>query len=397
MVGIPSVDNLGNLLEASWGRAGYSPTAFPGLCEAALREAGLPAQIAPDDIVIWSLRAPVLPLQADPPARFGQPPVTLFRGSRFYIDALFWIDGTTAIHQHGFSGAFQVLAGSGIETRFVFEEERTFDGHFLFGTLQAASSTLLRVGDIRPIASGGALIHSLFHLERPSVSLVIRTIADPGFSPQFSYARAGIAHNPFFTNEAADRKRQLLAMLRSIRHQDFEKIAADSVSDADLHSAYRIIQDFSDYGLIDRLIDRVRDEDAAFRFRSFLKDQRREALLKSRRNVVSDPELRFFLGVLLNATSLRDVFTLTRAKSADIEPARQVAAWLRQLSSVTLKLQAEGLPWQPNILGLPDFDDEIERACVGLLKGEDLEPSEKAAQSIAQLRALPALACLFNG
>jgi hypothetical protein len=197
-------------------------------------------------------------------------------------------------------------------------------------------------------------------------------------------------------NETADRKRQLLAMLRLTDHQDFGRITGDSLSNADLHSAYRIIQEFCDYGLVDRLIDRVRDQDAASRFRSFLKDQRREALLKSRRNVVGDPELRFFLGVLLNATNRSDVLSLTRAKKPDIAPARQVAAWLRQLSGITLKLQAEGSPWYPNILGLPEFDDEIERVCVGFLNGEDFEPNEKIAKSIAQLRALPALACLFT-
>jgi hypothetical protein len=34
------------------------------------------------------------------------------------IEALFWVDGTTSIHQHSFSGAFQVLAGKSIHSRY---------------------------------------------------------------------------------------------------------------------------------------------------------------------------------------------------------------------------------------------------------------------------------------
>src|SRR4051794_18745742 len=38
---------------------------------------------------------------------FGDPPVTLYRGRDFYISALYWLEGTTNIHQHGFAGAFR--------------------------------------------------------------------------------------------------------------------------------------------------------------------------------------------------------------------------------------------------------------------------------------------------
>jgi hypothetical protein len=62
---------------------------------------------------------------------------------------------------------------------------------------------------------------------------------------------------------------------------------------------------------------------------------------------------------------------------------------------VTIKLQAEGLPWQPNVLGLPEIDDEAEEACVAFLRDGAAATNERATAVISQLRALPALACLF--
>ena len=289
-----------------------------------------------------------------------------------------------------------MLAGSSIETLFEFETERTFDGHFLLGKLETLSSGLLAQGEVRPIWSGPKLIHSIFHLERPSLSLVVRTGNDPGAGPQFNYSRSGIARNPFFIDESLERKLQIVSMLRATQHPSLEKLAGDLISQSDLHTAYRVLRDCANLGIIDRLIDRVRDKEAADRFVGAIKDQRRELFLINRRGVVSDAELRFFLGVLLNAPRRRDVLAVTRQRKPNTDPARQVAAWLRQLSNVTVKLQVEGVPWQPNLLGLPEFDDELENACASLFAGEGQAPNDRAANGLSELRALPALACLFD-
>src|SRR5450432_3304985 len=183
-MGLESVDRLGIEVERRWQATDYDPRHFSDVAVAALAEAGLTEKLSPDDVVDWALSALTLPRQETLPATFGQPPVTLFRSRRFYIEALFWIDGSTSIHQHAFSGAFQVLEGSSIETRYAFETERVFDGHLVLGKLRTASTAMLRRGDIRPIASGPrGLIHALFHLERPSVTVVVRTFRDADAGP----------------------------------------------------------------------------------------------------------------------------------------------------------------------------------------------------------------------
>jgi hypothetical protein len=274
--------------------------------------------------------------------------------------------------------------------------ERSFDGHFMLGTLEVSSSGLLRQGDVRPIWGGSKLIHSVFHLDRPSISIVVRTVADPFVGPQFAYSRAGIGRNPFYVEETMERRLQVVSMLRKLQHSSFERFVGDLVAESDLHTAYRVIFECASHGAGDKLVDRVRDAEAAERFRVAIRDHRRESFLLSRRGVVADAELRFFLSLLLNASRRRDLMSVTRQKKPGAQPELQIAAWLRQLSTVTVKLQADGVPWQPNLLGLPEFDDELERACVDLLTGNPSPAlADRTQRSVAQLRALPALSCLF--
>jgi hypothetical protein len=399
-MGIDVVDRLGAEVERRWRAADYDPRQFSDVATTALAAAELPTALGPDDVVDWALAVPALPRQENLPATFGQPPVTLFRARRFYIEALFWIDGSTSIHQHAFSGAFQVLAGASIETRYAFEPGRMVDGHLVLGALRVSSTALLRQGDVRPIASGlGQLIHSLFHLERPSVTIVVRTFRDAGSGPQFNFLRPGVGHDPFFKEETLDRSLELVRLLRQIEHPAFEEKVGELVERLDLHGAYRVLLDCAalpDRSLADRLLERLRDRSVVDVFRAAFEESRRLGFLISRRTLVKDPELRFFLGVLLNAHRRQDVLTLMRARFPEAEPARQVASLVRRLSNTNLKLQAAGVPWQPNILGLPEMTDELERALADALADRATPADDAAAPFLQALSAVPSLAGLFG-
>lgn len=395
--GIACIRQLGEAVEARWQAVDHDPRQISDIAVAAMAEARLPERLSPDEVVRWALSGVTVPQQRDLPAKFGQPPVTLFRSRRFYIEALFWIDGTTTIHEHAFSGAFQVLAGSSIETRYRFEAERRFDGHFVLGALSVASSAYLRAGDVRPIHSGrGGLIHALFHLERPSVTIVVRTYRDADAGPQLNYHRPGIGYDPFLVDETRDRAAQVIAMLRNTEHPQLEAIVGDAIARADLPTAYKFLGECAtipDRALVDRLLGRVRDPAAAEQFRAAHQEGRRIAFLQSRRALVKPPELRFFLGVLLNAHQRAAVLQLVRARVPDGDPARQVARWVRELSNINMKLQVAGAPWQPNLLGIPEMTDDLEQALAATLTGA--APPPNAADFIRHLQDLPALRSLF--
>jgi len=115
---------LGALVESRWKAENYNELLFPKIAAQALAEYDLPARVDPWDIIRWVHTTPSLPEQRDVEGRFGNPPVTLFSGPRFHIDVYYWLDGTTSIHQHSFTGAFQVLLGSSIHSRYSFRENK---------------------------------------------------------------------------------------------------------------------------------------------------------------------------------------------------------------------------------------------------------------------------------
>jgi hypothetical protein len=395
-VSISPIVDLGQRLERRWQARDYELKSFPDLCAEELETAELANKVSPEEIAKWALTAE-LPVQTDPKAKFGQPPLTVFRTRRLHIDVLFWVDGTTAIHDHGFSGAFQVLAGGSIETTFGFSVTRSFDGRIQLGGLGVERTRLLKQGDVRPIKAGPEYIHSLFHLPRPSVSLVVRTFWDPTPGVQLLYYPAGIAHDAFFEDDARDRRLQLLDMLQKIDAPSFDALAGALVESGDLHTVFAVVRSIArlrDTRRQDALLQRVRDPALAALFGRWLEQERRQGMLRAARATVHDPELRFLLAVLLNTHRKEDALSLVSEYAPGADPARKTAEWLRQLSAVTFPLQVAQGGWQPNVLGLPAFEPGFEEALAGALAGRS-NPGPEQERFLAKLGTLSVLAPLF--
>ena len=116
--------DLGVLVERRWRDHNYSEECFPKIAASVLADSNASKRIDPWDVIRWVHNAEALPEQQDVDGGFGDPPITIFCGSRFFIDVYYWLDGTTSIHQHSFSGAFQVLLGSSIHSRYSFREDK---------------------------------------------------------------------------------------------------------------------------------------------------------------------------------------------------------------------------------------------------------------------------------
>src|SRR5256885_198968 len=85
------------------------------------------------------------------PPGFRQPELVVYDDPRFYIQLLFWLEGTTDIHQHKFSGAFHVLEGSSIHSHFDFENAEPVSAHLRVGHLRMKDTRLLETGSTVPI------------------------------------------------------------------------------------------------------------------------------------------------------------------------------------------------------------------------------------------------------
>src|SRR5262245_39839737 len=167
-------DQLGTLVQDRWRSKNLDEARFAEIATDALRE--LPPAGAVDlaELVRWAVTTDHFVAQ-----QFveGVPytPLCVYRNELFFIEVLFWLDGSPRIHEHRFSGAFHVLAGSSIHTQYDFEVYEHINARMLLGDLRLREVEYLTAGDTRPIVAGPRLIHATFHLDRPSVSVRVIT------------------------------------------------------------------------------------------------------------------------------------------------------------------------------------------------------------------------------
>ena len=216
--------DLGSLVEGRWKDVNYEEEAFPEIAARALAETDPNRTQDPWEVIRWLYTTPELPKQRDVDGHFGNPPITLYCTDKFHIDIYYWLDGTTGIHQHAFSGAFQVFLGSSVHSQYSFEEERRINPHFSIGQVCVNSVELLKEGDIRMIVPGREFIHSLFHLDRPSATITIRTSLTPTARPPYTYLKPYVALDPFFRDESCIKKVQTVSLLLGMRSRSLKMI-----------------------------------------------------------------------------------------------------------------------------------------------------------------------------
>ena len=374
--------NLGANIEETWRAENYNENLFPGLAAEALKAADIPSQLSAWDVIEWTLSQNELPPQKDPTGNFGEPPITLFVAPRFYIDVYFWLTGTTQIHQHGFCGAFQVLLGSSLHSWYDFERTESVNSHTEIGTMRLKVCELLNVGDVQKILAGRQYIHSLFHLDQPSATIVVRTEKSPLYLPQFSYLKPSFAVDPFFEHQTTRRKLQAISSLFHVNHSDADRLVTDLLKASDLQTSISILSTVHDHlsaGFLDQLFNL---SGPAARFKGFLdivinrhgplaRDlpalfEHRERLneILRRRGYVTDPEHRFFFALLLNVEGRETITSLIKNKYPDADPVEKILDWTHDLAQT----RVVGVN-TPNALGMENFDDVDVTLLENLLRG----------------------------
>ncbi|HEY0480583.1 MAG TPA: hypothetical protein VGD37_23865 [Kofleriaceae bacterium] len=329
-------EELGAEIEHAWRDAQYRTEELAPIAQAALEKRTLPASTSIERIFRWFVSSPQIPHQP-PHFAFGDPPIQLYSGRRFYIEALFWTDGTTSIHQHSFSGAFQVLLGGSIHTAYTFDRKEVINRELHLGTLTAGTSELLRPGDTRQIVSGDRFIHSLFHLERPSLTLVVRTRRDAGTDPQFSYLPPGIAYDPFVPDERSSRLLRLLDVLDH-RLPETTRLLADAVMSADFASVVAILMHWHRVHSINpdaseallSIVER-RHRVLATSLRHAVQEARRQMLIIHRRRSNHLVAHRFFLALLLNVGNRAKILQFVEQQFPGADPIDLITRWIEEL------------------------------------------------------------------
>jgi hypothetical protein len=363
-------NKLGRDIEQLWCDANFSEDALPAIAADALRRHDIPSKMSAWDIMPWALGEIELPPQKDATAKFGDPPITLFVGSRFYIDVYFWFEGTTATHQHGFCGAFQVLTGSSIHSWYEFTPRHAVNTFMQFGDISLKVCELLGVGDVQEIWGGRRYIHSLFHLDHPSATIVVRTERSPLDLPQFSYQKPTLAVDPFYDDTTMLKKMQIMAALIRGGRPDADDQIAALLERSDLHSSYLYLNQLRaplGNNQVGELFGLTASTDRFERFLSIVEKRHGELgrelrpvfeeidiveEMVKRRGYVRESDHRFFMALLLNSDGREQIFGLIKQRFPDADPIEKVLDWVYDLAQ-TRVLGVD----TPNALGIAGLGD----------------------------------------
>lgn len=306
---VPMFYQLGDDILKKWGKYNYTEDALVETATEMLDKCCFHKQLSAEDLIDYSLDPdPAISAnQIDSP--FGDLQQILYRHARFYIEALYWCDGSTAIHDHGFSGAFYVMSGSSISLEYQFNDAERVNHHFWFGNLSKPKVSKLSVGSIRPIYSGKRFIHSVFHLDNPTVSIVVRTYQDDDAMPQFEYRGNKIRLveelKPEFAKKVQGLRFTLYANLNKFSDH-FKRIYLDSPVDEQYWLLRAFYIDLNNIPSLSEYINHTDDE----KTRIMMESINEEAIIHKTtqlRSQIQDTELRYFIALLLNLPTWSDM------------------------------------------------------------------------------------------
>jgi hypothetical protein len=152
------------------------------------------------------------------------------------------------------------LKGSSFHSEYTFSPSKRLSSELVLGEISHRSSEVLRQGDVRAIQPGPGFIHSLVHLEPPSVSIVVRTPRTTAGGPQYNYALPGLATDPFHKPEPLQTQLALLQAILATDPQRFESLATKLIQTRDLWTALKIAEiagNTADERLFDTLVSRI--------------------------------------------------------------------------------------------------------------------------------------------
>ena len=235
-------DNLGRKMGERLGSPADPDAIFTDIATAVLQETEAPA-IDVVTMADWTIAQHPLPKQVNFSSGFGQPPLVVFEAPDFYIEVLFWFPSRTAIHGHGFTGAFRVLNGYSVQVEYRFDERAAPDEAVRLGQLVPQRIDMIAPGTVCPILREDAFIHTVAHMGNPSLTLVARTHGRARELQQFTYHRSGFAYLSHHHRQSAARQIDVLDALFKARPDAFLERLGEFLSASDSITFFKVIKE----------------------------------------------------------------------------------------------------------------------------------------------------------
>jgi len=191
---------------------------------------------------------------------------------------------------------------------------------------------------VRPIHSGDRLIHQLFHLEAPSVTIVVRTFVDRHHLPQYKYLLPGLAVDPDDRDSTRARRLVLLGAMAKGQIEGLREFSIKLIESCDPETAFSVFSFLTarkvDGALLDELVHlaRRRHGDIAELFRRVCEEERRTRIVTNLRAKVSDPKARFLLALLMLMPDRDSILETIQLEFPNCEPLAAIDTCIEPMS-----------------------------------------------------------------
>jgi hypothetical protein len=364
--------DLGNAVGERWSARGHDKHAFADVAFELLEERPAHSHVVPLDLLETVVRTPGYENRGSSDT-FGQPAVPVFLHARFHIEILYWFHAAPGIHEHNFTGAFQVLSGSSVHASYAFDVAEEVHPQLQVGKTRLRSIELLARGDTRVILPHPQFAHALFHLEQPSTTIVVRLPSDPAFSPAMLYLPPGLAMDGHFADRSIALRRRALGAAVSMAPIHLERLTRQAIVGADPMALFSFLQTYANLEKDERkklsFFNEVAETHGPLvtQIRLALEEQHRMAAIVRRRQVIRSPELRFFLALMINCPDRRSVLDMVARRFPERGPVDAVMSWIEELT----RLPSIVGPAEPNALGFHLSAEGLERVARALRGDSD--------------------------
>jgi hypothetical protein len=307
---LAEVNAAGETLRRAWDAQGFRPAAFGALAAGTLAELVRGGVDLPRILAAMPHCARTIPQLASPAAAS----VTLFDDARFSLTAHVWILGASEIHDHGFHGAFTLVEGALLHSRYRFHPDAPGPlcdaAPLALGELVGAGHERLVPGVVRTLAPGD--VHAVTPISTPSVVLGLRTSRA---APAHRFLRSGLAYLPGEPDAPTRKALEELEVLRTLKHPGLMGRAIELAEAATPWSAFQILRRLarlvSERDLAERLAELPRRLEAiAARVHAELAHARRARHCDYLRQQALGPELRLLVTLLHRVEEREELLAL---------------------------------------------------------------------------------------
>jgi hypothetical protein len=242
---------------------------------------------------------------------------------------------------------------------------------------------ILWPGQVRTIEAGFNFVHALFHLDRPTVTVVVRDDKTDLPFPQYSYMGRGVGWDANYIELRTGKRRQAMATLHRLDPKAAEEALVEAVTSAPTWTGFLFLLDdvrrrgwTEQAGELCDLLTR-RAPPLAGLLEQALRSLPRKVAVMSRRRLLTERHQRTFLALLANLPDRSSIEHIVAALYPGSQPDRLVLEWITELASPDYRAisglrlsEVQMTAIQAQLSGeMPDGTDRLESTLSDLVAG----------------------------